>query len=404
MSNPFENVRTQLQSVFALLGKSDLEVDSFLKINNLAHAEVTFDKDDGSTLAVQAYRSEHNNKLGPYKGGIRFHPEVTEDEVKALSVWMTLKNALLNLPLGGGKGGVVVDPKTLSRTELESLSRAYVSALFGIFGPTKDVPAPDVGTTPEVMAWMADEFNKLNGAEAWATFTGKPLEVHGSLGRDIATSYGGKVVLDETVKRLNLTSPIRVAIQGMGNVGGGLAELFLDDPRYKLVAISDSRAGVCDPNGLDIQEVLNFKEDTGTLAGHPKATVSNEELLTLDVDVLVPAALENQLTEANAANVQAGIVLELANGPTTPEADKILKEKAVLVLPDILANAGGVTVSFFEWQQNLNDETWSKEAVLSALTQKMHLATKEVLDWQADHKEASVRQAAQAVALTRLLQ
>ncbi|MEZ4210194.1 MAG: Glu/Leu/Phe/Val dehydrogenase [Patescibacteria group bacterium] len=352
MNNPLDSVRIQLSSAFKQLGYPESELERFLIPDNVEEHQLTITKDNGEAFTTTAYRSEHRNTLGPYKGGIRFHQDVHKDEVIALSIWMSLKNALVNIPMGGGKGGLIVDPKSLSKSELEYISREFVRKMVNILGPHKDVPAPDVGTTPEIMSWMVDEYANLTGDTTKATFTGKPIENGGSEGRNIATSYGGKVVLDSWIESQNLQTPLTVAVQGMGNVGGGFVQLLANDPRYKLVAVSDSSSGIYNPDGLDPQSVFNHKQSQGNLVGFDAQPISNSELLLLPFDILVPSALEGVINEENANHVQAKIILELANGPTTAQADKILKGR-VEVIPDILANAGGVAVSSFEWEQNL---------------------------------------------------
>lgn len=319
-----------------------------------------------------AYRVQFNNARGPYKGGIRFHPQVTEEEVTDLAFWMTLKTAIADLPLGGGKGGVRVNPKELSPGELEELSRAFVRAFYRNLGPHTDIPAPDVYTTPEIMAWMLDEYETLVGHKAPAFITGKPLENGGSPVRDIATALGGVYVLEEAVPRTNVKGK-RVAIQGFGNVGMNAAKLLYEDG-YIIIAVSDSRGGVYDPHGLDVNRLITTKSRTGSVSQYDAQKISNEELLELPCDILVPSALENQITRNNANKITAALVLELANGPTTPEADEILHRKGTIVLPDILANAGGVIVSYFEWVQNLRDELWDEQTVKERLNEKMTIA------------------------------
>ncbi len=301
-----------------------------------------------------AWRVQFNNARGPYKGGIRFHPEVNKDEVTSLAFWMTIKTAVADLPFGGGKGGVQVDPKSLSKQELEELSRAYIRAFYQHLGPDTDVPAPDIYTTPEIMAWMLDEYEKLTKTKAPAMITGKPVEKGGSLVRDIATALGGIYVLEEAVKKVKLPGR-KVAVQGFGNAGRTMARL-LQEHGYTVVAVSDSQGGIFSESGLRVVEVEEVKDKKGSVTaysdGKEIVKITNEKLLELSVDILVPAALDGVITRENAAQIKAKIVLELANGPTTPEADEILHQKSILVLPDVLANAGGVSVSYFEWLQN----------------------------------------------------
>ena len=330
-----------------------------------------------------AFRVQFNNSRGPYKGGIRFHPEVNEDEVTDLAFWMTLKTAVADLPLGGGKGGVRVNPKELSPQEIEELSRKYIQAFYEHLGPDKDIPAPDVYTNPQVMAWMRNEYEKIVGRSSPGMITGKPLDCGGSRVRDIATALGGAYILEEAVKKLNVGR--KVAIQGFGNAGSNAAAI-LHRLGYKIMAVSDSQGGVYSEDGIDPNKALDIKKAGGMLGCYCLGTVcepsqlikegkcraiTNEELLELNVDILIPSALSEVITKENAAKVKAKIILELANGPTTPEADDILYQNGVTVIPDILGNSGGVTVSCFEWQQNLNNESWSEEKVKSKLKEKM---------------------------------
>ncbi|MBT3814736.1 Glu/Leu/Phe/Val dehydrogenase [Candidatus Woesearchaeota archaeon] len=326
-----------------------------------------------------AFRVQHNNARGPFKGGIRFHPEVNLDEVKALAFWMSLKTATADIPLGGGKGGITVNPKELSKEEIEELSRAYVKAFYKVIGPQVDIPAPDVYTTPEIMAWIRDEYEKLVGEKAPGVITGKPIEAGGSLVRDIATALGGVYVLEEAMKKIGLSEKT-VAVQGFGNAGMNAAKL-LAERGFNVVAVSDSKGGILNNNGLNIGELIKTKSETGSVVNYSDAEkISNAELLELDVAVLVPSALANVITAENAGNVKAKVVVELANGPTTSGADEILHSNNVLVLPDILANAGGVTVSYFEWLQNNEDYYWDAETVKTKLKEKMISAFEQI--WQ----------------------
>ncbi len=349
------------------------------KIANLSEAELEILKTpqyiheaelEVSEKRYMAYRVQHNNARGPFKGGIRYHPEVSLDEVKALSFWMSIKTATADIPMGGGKGGITVNPKELSKEEIEELSRAYIRAFYEVIGPQVDIPAPDVYTTPEIMAWMRDEYEKLVGEKAPGVITGKPLDAGGSLVRDIATALGGVYVLEEAIKKIDL-SKRSVAIQGFGNAGMNAAKLLITRG-FRIVAVSDSKGGIFNAEGLNVEELVNVKSETGSVVNYEGAEkISNENLLELDVAILIPSALENQITKNNAEKIKAKVVLELANGPTTTEADKILHSKKVLVLPDILANAGGVTVSYFEWIQNNEDKYWDEETVKSRLKVKM---------------------------------
>jgi len=317
-----------------------------------------------------AYRVQYNDARGPTKGGIRYHPEVDLEEVKALAFWMSVKCAVADIPYGGAKGGITCNPKEMSQKEMEEVSRKWVQAFHKHIGPTKDIPAPDVYTTSQVMAWMMDEYEKIIGEKAPGVITGKPLELGGSLVRDIATALGGVYVLEEAVKKIGLNDK-RVVIQGFGNAGMNAA-ILLSEVGYKIVAVSDSKGGIFNPDGLNINEIIEVKKSQGSVTKFEQAQqVSNEELLKLECDVLVPSALSGVITKANAAEIKAKIVVELANGPTTPEADDILHGRGVLVLPDTLANAGGVTVSYFEWVQNNYGYYWDADTVKTRLKEKM---------------------------------
>lgn len=357
--------------------------------------------DDGSVRTFEGYRVQYSSLRGPYKGGIRYHHDADISEVKALAFWMTLKCAVANLPMGGGKGGIAVDPKSLSKDELEALSRGFVRALYPILGPERDVPAPDVNTTPEIMRWMASEYQQLTGDTRNATFTGKPLDFGGSEGRGEATGLGGFYVFEALRHELGLPKVLTVVVQGMGNVGGNAARIF-NAHGHKVLAMSDSKSGIYAPGGLDPAVVERYKKEHGSLAGFPGAEpISNEALLCLPCDVLVPAALENQITKKNAANLRTRVVLELANGPTAPEADDMLFAQGVHVIPDILANSGGVAVSTFEWEQNLKGERWSEQEVHEKLHALLERETNHI--WKtAQELGTDLRRAAFIVALGRL--
>ncbi|MEM0157769.1 MAG: Glu/Leu/Phe/Val dehydrogenase [Thermoplasmataceae archaeon] len=359
--------------------------------------------DNGETKVFTGFRIHYNNARGPVKGGIRFHPEETLSTVKALSAWMTWKTAIMNLPLGGAKGGIICDPKSMSTGELERLSRAYVRALGEYIGPEIDVPAPDVYTTPQIMAWMMDEYENIVRHSAPGVITGKPLEVWGSLGRGDATAKGGLYVLREAAKTMNMDlSKAKVAIQGFGNAGQFALKLVKEMFHSNVVAISDTKGGIYSEKGLDFDKLLEHKKKTGTVQNFPGTkNITNEELLELDVDVLIPAAIENQLRGDNANKVRAKVILELANGPTTPEADEIFFKKKILVLPDFLSNAGGVTVSYFEWVQNQAGYYWTEKEVYERLDQKMTEATHAVLD-AAKKYNVDPRTAAYTVSVKRV--
>jgi len=355
--------------------------------------------DDGSLRVFQGYRVRYNDARGPGKGGIRYHPQVSLDEVRALSFWMTFKCAVAGIPYGGGKGGIIVDPRQLSQTELERLSRGYIRAIADVIGPQVDVPAPDVYTNGTIMAWMVDEYSTIKREWTPAVITGKPLSLGGSVGRDDATGRGAYYCIKQIeAKRSWKPSEITVAVQGFGNGGQHVANLLHRDG-YKVIAVSDSRGAIINRAGLDIPSVISHKSSTGALpAGE---TITNEQLLELDVDVLIPSALENQLTVANADKIKAKVIAEVANGPTTNEADEILFKKSILVVPDILANAGGVTVSYFEWCQNLQGYYWSVEEVHQRLKTIMDAQFNAIYDL-ATEKKVSMRTAAYVLALNRI--
>lgn len=341
--------------------------------------------DDGRILLYQGFRCQHNNALGPYKGGIRFHPNVTIEEVKALSMWMTWKCAVAGVPFGGAKGGVTVNPKQLSHDELERLSRSFFSMISEIVGPYRDIPAPDVYTDSQTMAWFMDEYSKFEKNNAFAVVTGKPIIIGGSLGRDAATGRGVAVTIEEAARHLKMDlKKSTCAIQGFGNVGSW-AHQFLEEAGVGVVAVSDSRGGVYKKTGLWFNEVAAYKKKTGSIINLPGSeTITNEELLELDVDILVPAALEDVITDKNAHNIRAKLVAEGANGPTTPEADDILYKNDITIIPDILANSGGVSTSYLEWVQNLQHLYWSAEEVDQRLKTIMTKAFAEV--WRTTHE------------------
>lgn len=319
--------------------------------------------DDGSTKIFTGYRAQHNDAVGPTKGGVRFHPDVTETEVKALSIWMSLKAGIVNLPYGGGKGGIICDPRNMSFREVERLSRGYVRAISQIVGPTKDIPAPDVFTNSQIMAWMLDEYSRIREFDSANFITGKPLVLGGSHGRESATAKGVTICVMEAAKKQGIDMEgARVIIQGFGNAGSFLAK-FMADAGALVVGIADAYGALYDENGLDIDYLLDRRDSFGTVTKLFKDTISNAELLEQECDILVPAAIENQITSQNAENIKASIVVEAANGPTTLEATKILSDRGILLVPDVLASSGGVTVSYFEWVQNNQGYYWSDEEV-----------------------------------------
>jgi glutamate dehydrogenase (NAD(P)+) len=402
-ANPFEIAQQQLDKAAAKLGL-DSGVHAILRepMREL-HVSLPVKMDDGSVKVFKGFRVQYNDARGPNKGGIRFHPDETIDTVRALAAWMTWKCAVVDIPLGGGKGGVVCNPKEMSEMELERLSRAYIDAVGRILGPEKDVPAPDVYTTPQIMAWMMDEYSKITGYNAPGVITGKPLAIGGSEGRGDATARGGAYTVREAAKHLNIdTSKATVAIQGFGNAGQFAATLFSSLLGCKIVAVSDTKGGIYSEDGIDPDAILKHKMATGSVVGFPNTRpVSNSDLLELTVDILVPAALEGVITSANASKIKAKIICELANGPTTPEADEILFKNDVFVIPDFLANAGGVTVSYFEWVQNVTGLYWEEEEVHARLDKKMTKAFKDVLAMALDYK-VDMRTAAYMVSIQRV--
>jgi glutamate dehydrogenase (NAD(P)+) len=358
--------------------------------------------DDGSVRVYQGFRVTHNAARGPSKGGIRYHPDVTLDEVKALAMLMTWKCALMGIPFGGAKGGVVCDPKRMSRSELERMTRRYTSEIINEIGPERDIPAPDVGTDPSVMAWIFDTYSMNKGHSVLGVVTGKPLTVGGSLGRLEATARGGLYCTLRTLDKLNRSpESLTVAVQGFGNVGSHFAQLIAE-AGARVVALSDSRGGVHNPAGLDVRSALAWKQETGALAGLPGAQpITNEELVLLDCDLLAPCALEQAITEANADGVKAWLICEGANGPATPAADEILESRGVTVLPDVLSNAGGVVVSYFEWVQGLQEYFWKEDEVNEKLREIVDRAFDAT--WAvAQSRGISLRQAAYGLAVQRV--
>ncbi|MCC6484410.1 MAG: Glu/Leu/Phe/Val dehydrogenase [Armatimonadetes bacterium] len=401
--NPFHIAQQQLDKAAAIL-KLDSGIHTALRQPaREMHVTLTIKMDDGSCRTFNAYRVQYNDARGPNKGGIRFHPEETIDTVRALAAWMTWKCAVVDIPLGGGKGGIICDPKSLSETELERLSRAYVRAISRFIGPDKDIPAPDVYTTPQIMAWMMDEYSTIVGHHAPGVITGKPLAIGGSAGRGDATARGGAYTVREAAEHLGLDlKSSTVAIQGFGNAGQYAATLFHDLLGCRIVAVSDTRGGVYNPGGLDPQALVNEKRRTGTVANFPGAQqISNDELLELDVEVLAPSALEEVITEHNASRIRANIIAELANGPTTPAADEILFNNNVFVIPDFLCNAGGVTVSYFEWVQNSSGYYWEEAEVHHRLDRKMTEAFRAVLNTSTEFG-VDMRTAAYMVSIQRV--
>ena len=366
------------------------------------HVHFPVKMDDGSVKVFEGYRVQHNLSRGPAKGGIRYHQDVSIDEVKALAMWMTWKCAVVGIPYGGGKGGVIVDPKKLSRRELENLSRRFFTEIEVLIGPERDIPAPDVNTTPQVMAWFMDTYSMHVGYTVPGVVTGKPISLGGSEGRNEATARGTVYCVVEAAKRLKIDlHKATVVVQGFGNAGSIAAQL-MEKEGSKVLAVSDSTGGIFNPDGLDISRVVGWKAEHGTVVGFPGAQAkSNAELLEIPCDVLIPAALENQITPSNAERINAKIVAEAANGPTTPEADEILYRRGIFLIPDILCNAGGVTVSYFEWVQDLNRDHWSEEVVNQKLHEIMVRAFTETAEI-ADREQVHMRMAAYLLAVQRV--
>jgi len=402
--NPFETAKAQLEAAAKL---AQLDVDKVEQLKNpdrYVEVSIPVILDNGEQEIFTGFRSQHNNARGPYKGGIRFHQDVNLDEVRALSFWMSFKNAVVGVPFGGGKGGIIVNPKELSPTELERFSRGYIKNMYPVFGPEFDVPAPDVNTNGQIMGWMLDEYQKITGNKSKATFTGKSLEDGGSQGRTEATGFGGVYVFEEIVNKkiVNLSEGASIAIQGFGNVATYFAEAA-KKLGFKIVALSDSKGGIYNPEGIDVALAEAHKKSTGALKDLSGAkNISNHELLELPVDVLVPAALENVLTAQNAEHIKAKLIIEMANGPTTPEADMVFEKKGIVVIPDILANSGGVCTSYFEWYQNMNNVVWSKEEVLEKLSAQIKQAFADVWDRQKKYS-TTFRNGAYILAAERII-
>ncbi|MCF6134312.1 Glu/Leu/Phe/Val dehydrogenase [Thermoactinomyces vulgaris] len=365
------STQTVIKEALEKLGYSEAVYELLKEPLRVLTVRIPVRMDDGSVKVFTAYRAQHNDSVGPTKGGVRFHPNVTETEVKALSIWMSLKAGIVDLPYGGGKGGVVCDPRNMSFRELERLSRGYVRAISQIVGPTKDIPAPDVYTNSQIMAWMMDEYSRIREFDSPGFITGKPLVLGGSRGRETATAKGVTLMIREAAKKRNIDlKNARVVIQGFGNAGSYLAK-FMHDSGATVIGISDAYGALYDPDGLDIEYLLDRRDSFGTVTNLFKDTITNQELLELDCDILVPAAVGNQITAKNAHRIKADIVVEAANGPTTLEATKILNDRGVLLVPDVLASAGGVTVSYFEWVQNNQGYYWTEEEVEEKLEKIM---------------------------------
>ncbi len=415
---PYERFQKNLEETMERLKLSDAEKKMLREPLHIHKKEISITKDDGSKATFPAFRVQYNNARGPYKGGIRFHPMADEDEVKALAALMAVKTAVVEIPFGGAKGGVQCNPKELSKKELMEVSRAYVRAFVDVIGADIDCPAPDVNTTSDIMAWMRDEYEKIKKTYEPAMITGKPLSFGGSRGRDKATARGGFFLLQELIEGDALdANDLRVAIQGFGNAGATMAQ-FLHGAGYTVVAVSDSQGGIYSAQGLDPVRIEKYKQKTGQVAGeYCKGSVcdiekmkmdgvehvSNEKLLELPCDILIPAALDNVIHEGNADKIQAKYILELANGPTTPEADVVLTKKGIKVIPDVLANAGGVTVSYFEWTQGRSGEMWTDEQVDRDL-KRIILAASRAVRREVHQRKISYREAAFVVGVGRIVE
>lgn len=399
--NAFQNALSQLERATKVKSFSEKLLARMQHPDREILISIPVEMDNGSIKVFEGYRVQHNNARGPYKGGIRYHQDTEINEVRALAFWMTLKCAVAGIPMGGGKGGITVNPKELSKGELERLSRGWMRGLADVLGPKKDVPAPDVNTTPEIMGWMVDEFAKITGDKTGAVITGKPIENGGSEGRGTATAQGGFFVFEALKDELGLPEKANVVVQGFGNAGSYAAQIW-KNAGHTIVAVSDSKSGVYNEEGLDVEALMKYKKETGSLTGAPGVKeITNTELLALPCDLLIPAAFENQITEENAGNVKAKAILELANGPVTPEADQILFEKKIPVMPDILANSGGVTVSCYEWEQNLKGEHWSEKEVFEKLNTTLSDSATKIAKIAKEHN-TDLRRSAFILALERL--
>ena len=407
--NPYEQVLEVMDKAAGMLGLERKDYEALRYPERELKVSIPVEMDDGTVKIFEGYRIQHSSSRGPCKGGIRYHQDVNLDEVKALAAWMTLKCAVVNIPYGGAKGAVKVDPRELSKGELKRLTRRYTAMILPLIGPEKDIPAPDVNTTPEIMGWIMDTYSMFKGYTVHGVVTGKPVEIGGSLGRKEATGRGIMIITKEILDKMNIPiKGIRIAIQGMGNVGGTSAKL-LHRLGAKIVAVSDVSTGLYCENGLNIDDILKYIGSNGKtynlLSGYKRDGVkhiSNEELLTCDVDVLIPAALENQINENIAKKMKAKIVVEAANGPTTIDGDKVLEERGIVTVPDILANAGGVVVSYFEWVQNIQSVLWDEDRINKSLEDIMKRAFKEVWE-KASEKDTTLRMGAYMVALERLV-
>jgi len=395
----FKNIKQRLKKISEFMGLKNNEIDLLLNHDKISHDIL---KIKGKNY--DAWRIIHNNALGPGKGGIRFHPDVNEDEVKSLSFWMSLKTSLIGLPFGGAKGGIKIDTKNLNEKEIQELSRSYVKAFSEVIGVDKDIPAPDVYTNSQIMGWMLDEYEKIKGKKEPGMITGKPIELGGLKLRSDSTSRGGFIVLSEFLRKMNKKpKDIKIAIQGFGNAGSNFASYF-GGKGCNIIAVSDSRGGILDDACIDIDKLIKFKNDGNKVSDFKGKKISNNEILELDVDVLILAALENQITNKNANNIRAKYILELANGPISFEADQILLKKGIIVIPDILANAGGVLVSYFEWAQNKVGNILEDDFLKNKLEETMKNSFNKVYDLYQENKDKiDMRTASYVIAIRRIL-
>ena len=402
--NVFEIVQEQIRQGCETLGAEEAVYEILKQPKRFLQVNIPVRMDDGSVKVFDGYRSQHTDVLGPAKGGLRFHPIVDADEVKALSMWMTFKCAVVGLPYGGGKGAVCCNPKEMSPGEIERLARGFIRAVGNFIGPEVDIPAPDVYTNPQIMAWMVDEYSVLQQRNSFGVMTGKPLNIGGSLGRNTATGRGCVYTVREAAERIGLDlNNSTTVLQGFGNVGS-FAGQFMQEEGSTLIAVREIDGAAYNPDGLDVNKLMEYRAEHGTVKGFPGSKdLSNDELMNLPCDILIPAALENQLTSRNAGGVKAKIVAEAANGPTTPEADRILHDKGILVIPDILSSAGGVTVSYFEWVQNLQHFYWTEQEVDERLERIIVDAFDSIYSMSKEHK-VSMRNAAYLVAIDRVAQ
>lgn len=395
---------SELEDIYADLGLSIEELDLLDMPRRSFTVHFPVRMDSGKMKMFVGHRVQYNDARGPTKGGIRFHPELTLGHVMDLAFLMSLKCAVVNIPFGGAKGGVAVNPKELGRNELEQVTRGYIQAIADYIGPFKDIPAPDVYTDEKIMVWILDEYERIKGEHIPAVVTGKPIELGGSRARSYSTSLGGIYILEEALKKTDMDKfEVCIAVQGFGNVGENAARI-LHERGYKVIAVSDSKGGIINRDGLDIPAVMKHKEETGSVMDCAGSTnITNEELLTCECDILIPAALSDQLTKDNASDVKAKVVLELANAPTTKEADDIFFDRKIILIPDVLANAGGVVVSYFEWSQNLTNDYWEESRVLERLKKTMITAFNDV--YSTCHEEdCRMRRSAYKLALKRILQ